>query len=266
MKKVLFQGLATIGAFFILWFVLNQVNWYSVLHLKTVTEKTEKALGELYWDFFSADKKEVTDLKITKPVDLWVARICVSNEIDPQKIKIHIIQSQEVNAFALPDHHLVIFTGLLQMADNEAEICGVIGHELSHMENNHVMKKLVREIGMTTLLSSATGNNSNVINEAVQKLVSTAYDRDMETEADFQAIEYIKKANMNPNGYAQMLYKLAKTEPKVNQIFTILNTHPNTYKRINAVTDYDHLKGNNDFHEVVSKKTWVEFKQSLSVL
>lgn len=266
MKKIVLQGLATIGSFFLVWFVLSLVNWNSVLHLNQVTEKTEKVLGELYWNFFRSGKNEIQNVELTEPVELWLNRICRSNSIDPNKVKIHIVQSEEVNAFALPDHHLVIFTGLLTMADNEAEICGVIGHELSHMENNHVMKKLIREIGLTTVIASATGNNSNLIQEAVRKLTSTAYDREMETQADRQAVQYMKNANLNPNSYAKMLYKLAETEPQMNQIFTILNTHPNTYKRMETVTSSDGMSANKEFRPVVTKETWDRFKQALSDL
>ncbi len=70
------------------------------------------------------------------------------NDIDRDKIKVHLLFKDEVNAFALPDGHLVIFSGLILESENPEELSGVLAHELAHIELNHVMTKLMREVGL----------------------------------------------------------------------------------------------------------------------
>ena len=80
------------------------------------------------------------------------------------------------NAFALPGGHLVLYTGLINASDNFEEVTGVIGHELAHIELNHVMKRLVREIGLSALISMTTGeSNPQVVLETAKLLSSSAF-------------------------------------------------------------------------------------------
>lgn len=60
MKKVFFQGIVTVAAFFLTWFLLMQVDWMSVFRVKQVTDKTEEKLGELFWRSFSNQKKSTS--------------------------------------------------------------------------------------------------------------------------------------------------------------------------------------------------------------
>lgn len=89
-----------------------------------------------------------------------------------------------MNAFSLPDGHLIVFSGLILNSDSPEELAGVVGHELAHIELNHVMKKLVKEVGLSTLISLITGNSgSDMIKETAKTLSLTAFDRNLEKDA-----------------------------------------------------------------------------------
>jgi predicted Zn-dependent protease len=134
---------------------------------------------------------------------------------------------------------LVIYTGLIAACENEAELYGVIGHELAHMEKNHVMNKLIKEIGLSVLISMTTGNgNAEMIKEAIKHLSSTAYDRSLETEADLTAVEYLEKASINPEPFANFLYRLAdETKHLPSQIYWI-STHPESKERAEEIIQH----------------------------
>ena len=64
----------------------------------------------------------------------------------------------EVNAFALPNGHLVIYSGLILNSDNQEQFSGVICHEIAHIRLKHVIKKLIKELGFSVIISMTTGS------------------------------------------------------------------------------------------------------------
>ena len=146
MKKIVFQIVVIVSLFFSLWFVLSKIDWMGIFKVEQATQTTEKKLGDLLWDLYNKAEKEIKSEKANLPLDSILSKICNSNNIDKSQIKLHLINSDEINAFALPNKHLVINSGLILACENEAELCGVISHEIAHMELNHVMKKLIKEV------------------------------------------------------------------------------------------------------------------------
>src|SRR5690606_13821858 len=167
MGRIINQGLIVVALFLSIWLSLSEVNWLQVLRLPQVTQQMEQELGKLFRNIFKREHPEVKNQLVTEAVDSLLNRLCDANEIDRDRIRLHILQADEVNAFALPDGHLVVYTALIREAGNEAELMGVIAHEIAHIELNHVMKKLVKETGMSMLAAMVTGGGgSETIAEA----------------------------------------------------------------------------------------------------
>jgi len=133
------------------------------------------------------------------------------NNIEKTQIIIHVLNNKEVNAFVLPNGHLVLYSGLIVAAENQEELSGVICHELAHIELNHVVKKLIKEVGLSVLISMTTGGGTDIIKETAKMLSTTAFDRSMEKKADIKAVEYLVKANINPESIlSQATWELLK--------------------------------------------------------
>ena len=118
MRKLLFQGIVSIGLFFGAWYLLMQVNLIRILHIQQATDKVQEELGDLFWDVFKQNDPEIKDVKIVQAVDSVILSICSANQINYKNIKLHILQKDEINAFALPNGHLIVFSGLLMHTDN----------------------------------------------------------------------------------------------------------------------------------------------------
>ncbi len=211
----------------------------TLLNIEVATKSTEEKLGELYWELFKTTETEVRSKKVTSAIDDLVSHLCASNRIDRSKIKIHILQKGEINAFAMPDHHLVIFTGLIEACENEAELAGVIAHEIAHMEKNHVMKSLIKEVGLSVIISITTGGRSTeMIKETAKVLTSSAYDRHLESEADLCAADYLLSADLDPEGLATFLFKLANEEKNIPSQFYWISSHPESEQRAADIIEY----------------------------
>ena len=126
MGKVTIRLVIIVAMFFATWTILKQVNWMTILDVEQITSSTEEKLGELLWNIIDQQEREISNEEILIIVDSLTSRICSYNDIDGNLIKLHLINNDDINAYALPDNHLVILSGLILNTKNEAELCGLI--------------------------------------------------------------------------------------------------------------------------------------------
>jgi len=259
MKKATYQFAVTLVLFFMLWFALKSVDWIAVFNIAEHSKNTEEKLGELLWEVVSETEVEVRDKEITSALDSLVGRICTRNGIDASTVKMHVIDNEEINAFAMPSGLLVVNTGLIAASENEAELMGVLGHEIAHIQKKHVMKKLIKEIGLSVLVSITAGGGGETISAILKMLSSTAYDREYEWEADITSVDYLMQADINPTPFADFLFRMSLSSPDLPDEFYWISTHPESEERAAAILD--HIKGKAYKSEtVLSEKTWTSLK------
>jgi predicted Zn-dependent protease len=262
MKNTFVQGIVVLGCFFGLYYLLSRVDFMAIFEVEEKTNKTEKQLGDLFWKSIKNSETEVTNDSVDLLVDKLITRITKENSIDKKTLKVHIIEKDEINAFAMPNRYLVIYSGLIEDCTSESELAGVLCHELAHIEKNHVMKKLVKEVGLSVLISFTTGSNSpRMIKEMARMLSSSAYDRKLETEADLTGVDYMIKANLDPTKLADFLYKMSTESDLPEQIYWV-STHPEAKARAEAIIKYvkeEKFKNN----PVLTKAEWEFLKEAI---
>lgn len=258
--KIVIQGLITLFIFAASWFALSQVNWVKLFKIEKLTHHTEDKLGKLFWDFFKTTDKEITSPFVVRTVDSLVDKICEGNHLDRKKIMVHVLQKEEINAFALPGGHLVVYSGLIAASDNPEELCGVMCHEIAHIQLNHVMKKLITEVGLSALIALTTGGRgTETLSSIAKTLSSTAFDRNLEKEADITGVSYLLNANIKYEPFANFLYKLSAKENESMKYLTWMSTHPDSKARAEYILDYG--KGKQTKTEaVISSETWTKLK------
>lgn len=264
MKKILIELIVSVALLLGCWLILSQVDWMKLFKVEQATKNTEEKVGDLFWDLLRKSKTEINSTSVVSVVDSMVMFVCDKNNIDHKAIKVHLLQKDEINAFALPNNHLVVYSGLINACENEAELYGVLCHEMAHMEKNHVMNKLVKEIGLSVLISISTGNgNSEVIKSALKQLSSSAYDRSLETEADLTAVEYLVKAGIDPQPFANFLYRLSDATKDLPEQIYWISTHPESKARAEDII-HEALK-HTDFKPMVSDSaSFITLKERLA--
>jgi predicted Zn-dependent protease len=143
-----------------------------------------------------------------------------------------IDKDKVVNAFAIPGGHMFFYTGLIKEARNEAEIAGVIAHELAHITQRHGVQQLVKLAGIEYVQKLIFGNDPNILTEAAKSLLFLKFSRENEYEADSCSTVFLTSAGYNPDGMQTFLELLAQNS---GWSFEPLSTHPDTEKRIEAV-------------------------------
>lgn len=151
----------------------------------------------------------------------------------PTKISFKVIETDEINAFANANKEICVYTGLLKFVNNDAELAGVIAHEIGHIVNNHVAKQNV--VGTITATAIANSN----INAALKAGANTANNltmlkmsRSEEYEADITGVDLMTKAGYNPLAMVSVLFKIGGCYAD----FT--STHPSSDKRTMYIYDY----------------------------
>jgi predicted Zn-dependent protease len=267
MSKALIQLLVLLALFFSSWFLLSKVDFMRWMHIDHYSKSTEKKLGDLIYTAIAETETEETDSASLANLQAIKMAICTNSHIDTAGIKLHLIKSKEVNAFALPDGHLVVYTGLIAECENAEELCGVLGHEIGHIEHHHVMKKLLKEVGLSVLITTTTGKDATgALRQLIKLLSSTAYDRKLEAEADIASVDYLIKAKVDPTPFANILYRLGSVNGKGSpKEFEWISTHPDSEKRAKDVLDYIKTKKTTN-RPLMLPIDWEAFKARVQAL
>lgn len=264
MRKVIWQGLLLVLLFTGSWWMLSQVSWVSLFRIPAISRNAEEKLGELLVDVFQQEEGAIENPVALAAVDSIVNKICLANKLNRSAIKIHLLKTKEVNAFALPDSHLVIYAGLINDAKNPDEVAGVIAHEIAHIQLNHVTQKLLKEMGVSALFTLVAGSgNGTLLKELAKTVSATAFDRALEKEADEKAVDYLITATVNPAPLGDFLLRLSKQENAVMKYFTWISTHPDSEERAAAILKKSR-KNKSDYKPSLSQEDWSALCKSVA--
>jgi predicted Zn-dependent protease len=145
------------------------------------------------------------------------------------------------NAFALPGGTIVVTDQLVRLAEDPREIMAVLGHELGHIVNKHGMRRIVENSAVTLVMFTLT-NDANTMMQAAAAfpvmLINSKYSRAYETEADRYGLDFLQRAGISPEYYANILRRLEEFSHGSNTP-GFLSSHPATVERIKLVEDME---------------------------
>jgi len=208
------------------------VNFYSI--------EKEIALGKQLAQEVERQAKIVNDPVISEYVNR-VGQNLVRNSDAKVPFTIKVIDGEEVNAFALPGGFFFVYTGLILKADNEAELAGVMSHEIAHVAARHGTRQATR--GEIANLASIPlifmgGWAGYGIRQAASVLVPVGFlkfSRGFEAEADMLGLQYMYKAGYDPTAFVDFFEKIETLEKrKPGTMAKVFSTHPMTDDRIKA--------------------------------
>jgi predicted Zn-dependent protease len=147
-----------------------------------------------------------------------------------------IDDSQTVNAFATPGGYLYVYRGLLEAAQNEAELAAVMAHETGHVVAHHAARNVVAAYGVDAVASLAGGNNPGLLTQLTATIAGQglllSHSRADETEADEYGARYASTAGYDPHAFSAFFTRLQKSEGSSPAVLTYLSDHPATGDRI----------------------------------
>jgi len=207
-------------------------DWYSL--------ESEIRMGKQYAQMVESSSKLITDPVVTEYVNR-VGQNIVRNSDAQVPFTIKVIDADEINAFALPGGFFYVNSGLILAADNEAELAGVMAHEIAHVCARHATRQMTRaqlaNIGTIPLIFLGGGIGYAVRSAAGIGLPMTflTFQRGFEAEADYLGLQYMYKAGYDPNAFIEFFEKIqAQEKRKPGTLAKAFSTHPQTPDRIEA--------------------------------
>jgi predicted Zn-dependent protease len=205
-------------------------NWYSV--------DTEIKMGKMYAEEIEKSTKFITDPVIVEYVNR-VGQNIVKNSDCKVPFTIKIIDSDEINAMALPGGFFYVNSGLILNADEEAELAGVMAHETAHVCAHHAVREQTRmnyaQLSTIPLIFIGGWTGYGIYEAASLAVPMTflKFSRDFEAQADYLGVQYMYRAGYDPQAFISFFEKVQALEKrKPGLVAKAFSDHPQTPDRI----------------------------------
>ena len=205
-------------------------NWYSL--------EREIAMGKEYAQMVEASVKLVNDPVVSEYVNR-VGQNLVRNSDAKVPFTIKVVDDDSINAFALPGGFFYVNSGLILAADEEAELAGVMAHEIAHVAARHATRQITRSqwANFGTLPLIFLGGGVGYAARAAASLALPAtfmkFSRGFESEADYLGLQYMYKSGYDPQAFISFFEKVqAQEKKKPGSMAKVFASHPQTPDRI----------------------------------
>ncbi|MFZ0336433.1 MAG: M48 family metalloprotease [Terracidiphilus sp.] len=248
-------------------------NWYST--------DGEIKMGKQYADEIEKSTKFITDPVVVEYINR-IGQNIVKNSDCKVPFTIKVIDSDEINAMALPGGFFYVNSGLILAADEEAELAGVMAHETAHVCAHHAAREMTRlnyaQIGMVPLMIMLPYDWTGYgIYEAAQLAIPITFlqfSRDFEAQADYLGVQYMYRAGYDPQAFITFFEKIQALEKrKPGLVAKAFSDHPQTPDRILHSQEeiarilparQDYLVTTSEFDDVKARLARIENKRRLT--
>ncbi len=246
-------------------------NWYST--------DTEIKIGKEYATEVEKSSHIITDPVVAEYINR-IGQNIVKNSDCKVPFTIKVIDSDEINAFALPGGFFFVNSGLILAADDEAELAGVMAHETAHVCAHHAMREMTRmnmaqiaSIAPLILIGGWTGYGAYEAESIAIPVTFLKFSRDFEAQADYLGIQYMYRAGYDPEALVTMFEKIeALQKHKPGAVSKIFSDHPQTPDRIQKSQEEiatilpprsEYLEDTSEFEAVKARLARIENKRRL---
>jgi len=222
--------LGIIGVLVAAYFLI--VPWLSEKLASNLSVKTEEQFGDAVYDALAHPAQE--NKAATVILNDFFKEMKVTTDYN---IRITVVKSEVVNAFALPGGHIVVYSALLKQLKTYPELAALLSHEFVHVNNKHSTKSIFRQLGSKVFLSllfGKFGSVTSVMIDQADKFKSLKYSRGLEKEADMEGLIILKERKINPEGFAE-LFKHLKDSGPASAMPEFLNSHPDIDSRVEYI-------------------------------
>jgi len=248
-------------------------NWYST--------NWEVGMGHQYSVEIEKSSHLVTDPVVVEYINR-IGQNLVKNSDSKVPFTIKVLDTDEINAMALPGGFFYVNSGLILACDSEDELAGVMAHEISHVAAHHAAREMTKlnymQIASIPLMIFTQGTWTGYgIYEASQLAVPMTFlmfSREYEAEADYLGVQYMYRAGYDPQGMVSIFEKLSALEKhKPGAISRAFSDHPATPDRIGNVEEEiatilpakpDYLVTTSEFDQVKARLARIQNKRGLN--
>ncbi len=204
------------------------------------TDEEELKFGQAFAEQHAREVKFYTDPIVTNYINNLGQELVKRSKRNNIPYTFNVVDSKEINAYAVPGGFIYINLGLIHAVETESELAFVIGHEIGHIVGQHSMKRLTQIYGLEILKQIILDEDSNKLTKLVADILAAGllfrYSRDNERESDFYGVNNVYDTGISPEGgisFFETLQKLQRRKPTALE--KLISTHPIHSERITNV-------------------------------
>lgn len=229
-----------------------------------VSQEQKDRLGDLAFEQMRPSLKLLGRGEVREVVEFIGVRVTTGSR---NRYVFHVADSPQVNAFALPGGHVIVYTGLLRETKNANELAAILAHEASHVEKRHALRNIIHALGWRAVLAVVLGDFSGGIwGNMAEQLDDMNYSRDLEREADGEALVMLRRAGVSADGMLPFFERMAEHEAAERKTADagIWAAHPSSQERIVALRKQ--VASQAHYQSRYLPVDWPRFQQALSRL
>ena len=209
-----------------------------------LSDQHERIIGSRIAKRFETGVPPELDPRINDYLNQICGRIARLSDRPDIPYIVSVFRAPEPRAMAFPGGFIYVSTGLLKLVDDEAEVAGVLGHEITHIVLHHpagVLERGLHDADLAAILNGPKGADTTSAGAAAMRLLGIGYGRDVETTTDVTAMLYLSRAGINPDGMIQVMEKLNPSNVSSETFWeSMADAHPRIFDRI--ASDRSQLK------------------------
>jgi Zn-dependent protease with chaperone function len=236
------------------------IPWIGEKIALSFSREKEIQLGEqLYRSVISG---ATVDVKKTKLINQFYSKLGYTN---PYPIQITVVKSEEVNAFAVPGGHIVVFEGIIDNMESARQLAALLGHESAHVLLRHSIRNIFRNLAGKMFLLTILGGDGigGYLATKADDLKGLQYSRGLETEADNEGMRLMTSSHINPEGMLELM-KILQKEGEGKETSALLSTHPVFESRIRNIKQKINSFPNNLMEDTTLNKIFQQLKSPVN--
>ncbi|MGQ0641368.1 MAG: M48 family metallopeptidase [Gemmatimonadaceae bacterium] len=205
-----------------------------------VSTQQEVQLGTQYAQQINAQLPIVNDASVNQYINSLGTSIARIADTRGLRWRFYVVDSREVNAFAVPGGYVYVNRGLIERARTMNQLAGVLGHEIAHVTERHSVEQMAQaqraDLGVTLACVLTSVCSSGVGSAAIQvggSVLFARFSRDDESQADEKAVQFLVRAGIDPRGIVNMFQTLlSERRSRASSVEAWFRTHPLEEDRI----------------------------------
>ena len=240
--RVLSPVVALVVLAFMTWFVMS--GRLAATIVEGIPVAIEEAIGEASEEDVTSDHVVCEDPALVDATEQILAALVQARPNTGYNFSITLLQSDAVNAYALPGGRLFVLSGLLEATANPSEVAAVLGHEMQHVLGRHGLRGMVHRAGIGVALGMMLGDSTELIallGSVAGELGAVEFSRDHEREADTVGLDLVAAAGFDPRApatfWGRITEEKSKGEQELESLLSIVSTHPPSAERNTRLMD-----------------------------
>lgn len=224
----------TFAAVFVVYFSMEGiVGWIAERTSPTV----ERIIGETYVRLMPGGNRRIESAN-QRRIDRIASRLVEHLKDNPYRFEFIVVDDTNVNAASLPGGIVLVNSGLIDHAQSDHEIAGVLGHEIGHVSRKHSLRAMLHGLGLGNLVSIVFSGISPTLAEVMSHAVDLeklSYGRNQEYDADAVGTQLVVDSDYNPEGLITFFTRLENELGGGNDMLAFLSTHPMPKDRVERI-------------------------------